>query len=58
MSHFYAVDTQIYITVKPHQEDIDAVVESFEQCVTEIRIRMMTNSLKLNHSKTEVTVFG
>ena len=23
MSHFYADDTQIYITVKPHQEDID-----------------------------------
>ena len=34
MSHFYADDTQIYITVKPHQEDIDAAVESIEQCVT------------------------
>ena len=53
MSHFYADDTQIYITVKPHQEDIDAAVESIEQCVTEIRIWMKKNSLKLNDSKTE-----
>jgi len=30
MSHFYADDTQIYITVKPHQEDIDVAVESIE----------------------------
>ena len=58
MSHFYANDTQIYITVKPHQEDIDAAVESIEQCVTEIRIWMKTNSLKLNDYKTEVIVFG
>ena len=58
MSHFYADDMQIYITVKPHQEDIDAAVESIEQCVTEIRIWMKTNSLKLNDSKTEVIVFG
>ena len=58
MSHFYADDTQIYITVKPHQEDNDAAVESMEQCVTEIRIWMKTNPLKLNDSKTEVIVFG
>ena len=58
MSHFYADDTQIYITVKPHQEDIDAAVESIEQCVTEIRRWMKTNSLKLNYSKTEVIVYG
>ena len=58
MLHFYADDTQIYITVKPHQEDIDAAVESIEQCVTEIRIWMKTNYLKLNDSKTEVIVFG
>ena len=59
LSHFYADDTQIYITVKPHQEDIiDAAVESIEQCVTEIRSWMKTNSLKLNDSKTEVIVYG
>ena len=58
MSHFNADDTQIYTTVKPHQEDTDAAVESIEQCVTEIRIWMKTNSLKLNDYKTEVIVFG
>ena len=58
LSHFYADDTQIYITVKPHQEDIDAAVETIEQCVTEIRSWMKTNSLKLNDSKTEVIVYG
>ena len=58
MSHCYADDTQIYIIVKPHQEDIDGAFESIEQCVTEIRIWMKTNSLKLNYSKTEVIVFG
>ena len=30
MSHFYADDMQIYITLKPLQEDIDAAVESIE----------------------------
>ena len=58
MSHFYANDTQIYITTKPRHEDIDAAAECIERCVTEIRIWMKTNSLKLNNSKTEVIVFG
>ena len=58
LSHFYGDDTQIYIAVKPHQEDIDAAVETIEQCVTEIRSWMKTNSLKLNDSKTEVIVYG
>ena len=58
LSHFYADDTQIYLTVKPHQEDIDAAVETIEQCVTEIRSWMKKNSLKLNDSKTELIVYG
>ena len=45
MSLVYADDTQIDITVKPHQEDIDAAVESIEQCVTEIRICMDEDKL-------------
>ena len=51
-------DTQIYITVKPLQEDIDAAVETIEQCVAEIRSWMKTNSWKWNDSKTEVIVYG
>ena len=58
LSHFYADDTQIYITVIPHQEDIDAAVETIEQCVAQIRSWMKTNYLKLNHWKTEVIVYG
>ena len=58
LSHFYADDTQIYITEKPHQEDVDAAVETIEQCVAEIRSGVKTNSLKLNDSKTEVIVYG
>ena len=58
LSPLHADDTQIYITVKPHQEDIDAAVESIEQCVTEIRNWMKTNSLKFNDSNTEVIVYG
>ena len=27
MSHFYADDMQIYFTVKPHQDDINAAIE-------------------------------
>ena len=34
MSHCYADDTQIAITVKPRQEDIEAAVECIERCVT------------------------
>ena len=60
MSHCYADDTQINMTVIPRQEDIDAAVECIERCVTEIRILMKTNSLKLteSNSKTEIIVFG
>ena len=58
MLHIYADDTQIYITVKLRQEDIDAVVECFEQCITEISIWIKTNFLKLNYSKIEIIVFG
>ena len=58
LSHLYADETQIYITVKPHQEDIAPAVETIEQCVAEIRSWMKTNSLKLNDWETEVIVYG
>ena len=50
----YADDTHIYITMKPRQEVTGACMEQF---VTDVRIWMKTNFLKLNDSKTEVT-FG
>ena len=48
---------QILVNVL-RQNDINAAVECIERCVTEIRIWMKTNSLKLNDSKIEVIVFG
>ena len=44
--------------MKLRQEDIDAVVECFKQCITEISIWIKTNFLKLNYSKIEIIVFG
>ena len=58
MSYMYSNDTIIYFIVKPRQEDIDTVVQSIERCVTEIRIPLKTNSLKLNDTNTEVICFG
>ena len=51
LSHLYADDTQIDITVKLSQKDIDAAVECFERCITEIMIWMRANAFKLNDKK-------
>ena len=58
MSHSYADDTQIDITMKPRQEDIDAAVECIDRCVTEIRIWMKTTPLKSNDSKPGLIIYG
>ena len=56
--HFYADDSQIYVTSKFDKHHISAAVGSIEECIENIRVWMRKNMLKLNDSKTEVIVFG
>jgi hypothetical protein len=53
--HFYADDTQIYITFRPQcrQSQQEALLKLMD-CVKSIRIWMASNMLKLNDNKTEV----
>ena len=58
LHHFYADDSQVYISFKP----IDTVSQSealhrIERCLTDIIAWMNTNMLKLNTDKTEVMLF-
>ncbi len=54
--HMYADDTQLYVSFKPDQVDVN--VQSLEECMKEIKKWMAQNHLKLNDSKTEVLVIG
>ena len=56
--HFYADDTQIYIYVKPMQEDMDNAVSNIQRCIEDISIWMKENFPKLNDDKIEVFAFG
>ena len=58
-AHFYADDSQIYMTFKPSRSgDKDTVVSRLEACIEDIRDWMTQNLLKLNEDKTEFIVFG
>ena len=54
--HSYADDTQIYITIKK-QDCFADKVSDVEDCVSEIKLWMERNILKLNDDKTEFIVF-
>ena len=54
--HFYADDTQLYLSIKP--ADIHDLVFSLEKCISEIKDWMTTNKLKLNDDKTEVVLIN
>ena len=57
--HNYADDNQNYITFRPTvQGNKDEKIAQLEACISEIRLWMRTNFLKLNDSKTEVIMFG
>ena len=57
--HFYADDSQIYMTFKPALDgDKEECLHNLEHCIEEIRTWMATNSLKFNMAKTEFVVFG
>ena len=54
--HLYADDSQIYKSFK--LEDLNAVIDSLDNCLTEISSWMSANKLKLNGEKTEVMLVG
>ena len=57
--HFYADDTQLYITFKTDSADDACLGKSrVEHCVEEIDRWMISNKLKLNDDKTEFIVFS
>ena len=57
--HFYADDSQIYISFKPlDNTKTELVLDSVSNCLKEITFWMNSNILKLNSDKTELIVFS
>ena len=57
--HNYVDDNQNYITFKPTVlGNEDEKIAQLEACISEIRLWMRTNFLKLNDCKTEVIMLG
>lgn len=55
--HFYADDTQLYLSFKPG-DDNQQHLNVMETCLTDIQKWMSSNLLKLNSDKTEVMIFS
>jgi len=49
--HFYADDTQLYISAEP--QDLPRVVHQMERCIAEVTSWFCCHELKINESKTE-----
>ena len=56
--HFYADDTQLYITLEPETCSLNSTLERIEKCIEEIAAWMKSNFLKLNGDKSEYLIFG
>ena len=54
--HLYADDTQLYLPFDPQNSKF--AMEQMEACITEIKLWMANNFLKLNDDKTEFIMFG
>ena len=54
--HFYADDTQLYITLSP--ENFSHSIQKLKNCLNDIQNFMFTNKLKLNLDKTEFILTG
>ena len=54
--HFYADDTQIYISADI--DDIGPSLIRLENCISDVREWMLENKLKINDEKTELIVFS
>ncbi len=52
--HLYADDTQLYLTFDPNTEgDKELNIKTMESCISDIKLWMLKNKLKLNDGKTE-----
>ena len=56
--HFYADDTQHYITLEPDTCSLNSTRERIEKCIEEIAAWMGSNFLKLNGDKSEYLILG
>ena len=57
--HSYADDTQLYLSFKNNSAESEVHhTGCIQACITEIRLWMSQNFLKLNENKTEFIVFG
>ena len=54
--HFYAEDTQLYITLSP--ENFSPSIQKLKNCLNNIQNLMFANKLKLNPDKTEYIIIG
>ena len=54
--HFYANDTQLYITLSP--ENFSHSIQKLKNCLNDIQNFMFANKLKLNPDKTEFILIG
>ena len=54
--HFYADDTQLYITFSP--ANLFHSIQKLKNCLNDIQNFMFTNKLKLNPDKTEFSLIG
>ena len=56
--HFYADDSQLYISFDPSQAEAECALHKLESCISEIHAWMSSNFLKLNDDKTEFIILG
>jgi hypothetical protein len=54
--HFYADDTQLYLSFDP--SDAQSAMARLNSCLVDIRAWMADNFLKLNDDKTELLLIG
>ena len=47
----YADDTQLYLSIEP--PNISVLINNLEKCISDVKVWMLNNKLKLNDDKTE-----